>query len=41
MNRKRWTAMAECLLLLVVFVLMGLGLEACHMLVYPEGHSGI
>jgi len=39
-NRKRWIAIGECLLLLVVFVLMGLGLDACRILVETAGHSG-
>ena len=40
MNRQRWIAILECLLVLTVFVLMGMGMEACHMLVDPAGHGG-
>ena len=38
--RRQWIAILECLLVLTVFVLMGMGMEACHFLVYPEGHGG-
>jgi len=38
--RRQWVAILECLLVLTVFVLMGLGLDACRILVETAGHSG-
>ena len=38
--RQRWIAIGECLLLLVVFVLMGMGMDACRILVETAGQGG-